>query len=51
MQNMTKQYGSSQTACKYMRKEVHFDEEHYRCPLCGIALKENGVCPKCGYTK
>ena len=20
-----------------------------RCPLCGIALTENGVCPKCGY--
>lgn len=22
-----------------------------RCPLCGIALNENGVCPKCGYRK
>lgn len=22
-----------------------------RCPLCGIALDENGVCPKCGYNK
>ena len=22
-----------------------------RCPLCGIALNENGVCPKCGYEK
>jgi 6-pyruvoyltetrahydropterin/6-carboxytetrahydropterin synthase len=22
-----------------------------RCPLCGIALGENGVCPKCGYKK
>ena len=22
-----------------------------RCPLCGIALNENGVCPKCGYQK
>lgn len=22
-----------------------------RCPLCGIALDENGVCPKCGYRK
>lgn len=21
------------------------------CPLCGIALNENGVCPKCGYQK
>ncbi len=20
-----------------------------RCPLCGISLDENGVCPKCGY--
>ena len=22
-----------------------------RCPLCGIALDENGRCPKCGYKK
>lgn len=22
-----------------------------RCPLCGIALDESGVCQKCGYTK
>lgn len=22
-----------------------------RCPLCGIALNENGVCSKCGYKK
>ena len=22
-----------------------------RCPLCGIELNENGVCPKCGYRK
>lgn len=22
-----------------------------RCPLCGIALGEDGVCPKCGYRK
>ena len=22
-----------------------------RCPLCGIALTEEGVCPKCGYKK
>ncbi|MDY2830257.1 MAG: rubredoxin, partial [Alphaproteobacteria bacterium] len=20
-----------------------------RCPLCGIALNEKGICPKCGY--
>ena len=22
-----------------------------RCPLCGIALNEKGICPKCGYKK
>ena len=22
-----------------------------RCPMCGIALDEKGVCPKCGYRK
>ena len=22
-----------------------------RCPLCGVAMDENGVCPKCGYRK
>lgn len=22
-----------------------------RCPLCGVALHENGICPKCGYQK
>lgn len=22
-----------------------------RCPLCGIALDDSGVCPKCGYKK
>ena len=22
-----------------------------RCPLCGIAMDKNGVCPKCGYKK
>lgn len=22
-----------------------------RCPLCGIALNEKGICPKCGYRK
>ena len=26
-------------------------KEKDRCPLCGIALNENGVCPKCGYKK
>lgn len=29
--------------------EPHLEME--RCPLCGIALDENGVCPKCGYKK
>ena len=29
--------------------ESHMSVE--RCPLCGIALDENGVCPKCGYKK
>jgi 6-pyruvoyltetrahydropterin/6-carboxytetrahydropterin synthase len=24
-------------------------KEKERCPLCGIALNESGVCPKCGY--
>ena len=22
-----------------------------RCPLCGVNLDANGVCPKCGYKK
>ena len=22
-----------------------------RCPLCGISLNNEGVCPKCGYKK
>ena len=22
-----------------------------RCPLCGVLLCDNGVCPKCGYRK
>jgi 6-pyruvoyltetrahydropterin/6-carboxytetrahydropterin synthase len=26
-------------------------KEKSRCPLCGIALGENGACPKCGYKK
>ena len=29
--------------------EPHLHTE--RCPLCGIALNENGICPKCGYKK
>ncbi len=32
--------------------EVYEPDNHIdRCPLCGIALDENGVCPKCGYKK
>ena len=27
----------------------HLDVD--RCPLCGIALNEDGICPKCGYRK
>ena len=32
---------------------AEFEARHQidRCPLCGIALNENGVCPKCGYRK
>lgn len=32
---------------------AEFDPQNqiYRCPLCGIALNNNGVCPKCGYQK
>ena len=26
-------------------------KEKDRCPLCGVALDETGVCPKCGYKK
>ena len=26
-------------------------KEKDRCPLCGILLNENGVCPKCGFKK
>ena len=29
--------------------DVHNSVE--RCPLCGVALDENGVCKKCGYRK
>ena len=31
--------------------EVETHNQIDRCPLCGIALNENGVCPKCGYKK
>jgi 6-pyruvoyltetrahydropterin/6-carboxytetrahydropterin synthase len=32
-------------------QEYEVDKSLDRCPLCGIALNENGVCPKCGYRK
>ena len=32
-------------------EEFETRKEIDRCPLCGIALNENGVCPKCGYKK
>ncbi len=31
--------------------EFPSDLQMERCPLCGIALDENGVCTKCGYKK
>ena len=27
------------------------DKSFERCPCCGVALNEDGVCPKCGYRK
>lgn len=32
-------------------EEYKIDGTIDRCPLCGVTLKENGVCPKCGYKK
>lgn len=32
-------------------QEYPVDGTRDRCPLCGIALREDGVCPKCGYKK
>lgn len=32
-------------------QEYNTHKDIDRCPLCGIALDENGVCPKCGYKK
>ena len=32
-------------------QEYEVNKSIDRCPLCGIALNENGVCPKCGYKK
>ncbi len=35
------------TACE----EFNVNKTIDRCPLCGVSLNENGVCPKCGYRK
>lgn len=32
-------------------QEFNAHKDIDRCPLCGIALNEKGVCPKCGYRK
>jgi len=32
-------------------QEYEVEGTKERCPLCGILLNENGVCPKCGYKK
>lgn len=34
---------------QYVHRFCGFKIDH--CPLCSIALNENGVCPKCGYKK
>ena len=38
--------GVNAASCEYVTNNI-ID----RCPLCGIALNENGVCKKCGYKK
>lgn len=32
-------------------EDYEVDKTIERCPLCGIALTEDGICPKCGYKK
>ena len=32
-------------------EEFTVGKSRERCPLCGIALDENGTCPKCGYSE
>ena len=32
-------------------EEYRAGNEKSRCPLCGVLLNENGVCPKCGYVR
>lgn len=38
--------GANSASCEY---KVNGSRE--RCPMCGIALNEKGICPKCGYSK
>ena len=47
--NIAKITFSSGVNCASAEFETHNDID--RCPLCGISLDENGVCPKCGYKK
>ena len=39
--------GDNAASQEYPASDVSMD----RCPLCGIALGTDGVCPKCGYRK
>ena len=32
-------------------EDYKVDKTIERCPLCGIALTKDGICPKCGYKK
>ncbi len=32
-------------------EEYKIDKTQDRCPLCGVLMGEDGVCPKCGYKK
>lgn len=32
-------------------EEYKVDKTIDRCPLCGVTLNANGICPKCGYKK
>jgi 6-pyruvoyltetrahydropterin/6-carboxytetrahydropterin synthase len=43
--------GATQEYGKDSPVEAGHHDEKDRCPWCGIALGENGVCPKCGYHK
>jgi 6-pyruvoyltetrahydropterin/6-carboxytetrahydropterin synthase len=43
--------GASEEYGKSAQRETEHRGEKDRCPWCGIALDEHGVCPKCGYRK